>query len=158
MAIIRVETQIAASPELCFDLKRSVELHLVTTGDSGERAVAGVTAGLIGAGQEVTWSARHFGFRQLLTSRMSRFERPHHFRDSQVRGAFARFDHDHYFEARAGGTLMTDVFDYSAPFGLLGRLAERLLLTRYMRRLLIARGRGLKAAAESGAGARLLTG
>jgi len=157
MAIIRVETEVKASPTLCFDLKRSVELHVTSTGDSGERAVAGVTSGLIGEGQEVTWSAKHFGIRQKLTSRITAFDRPRHFRDSLVRGAFARFDHDHYFEPYDGGTKMIDVFDYSAPLGPLGRLAERLFLNRYMRRLLIERGLGIKAVAESGDHARYLS-
>lgn len=158
MAVIRVETLINAPPEVCFDLKRSVDLHLKSTGDSGERAIAGVTRGLIGAGQEVTWSAKHFGIRQQLTSRMTAFDPPRHFRDSLVRGAFARFDHDHFFEPHDGGTRMVDVFDYAAPLGLLGRLAEWLFLNRYMRRLLVGRGLGIKAVAESGAYGRYLHG
>ena len=156
MAVIRVETDIKATPAVCFDLTRSVDLHIISTGDSGERAVAGVTSGLIGEGQEVTWSAKHFGIRQLLTSRITAFDRPRHFRDSLVRGAFARFDHDHFFEPHAGGTRMIDVFDYAAPLGLLGRVAERLFLNRYMRRLLVERGLGVKAVAESGDHARYL--
>jgi ligand-binding SRPBCC domain-containing protein len=85
-----------------------------------------------------------------LTSRITVFAPPRHFRDSLVRGAFARFDHDHWFDPHAGGTLMIDVFDYAAPLGLLGRIAERLVLDRYLRRLLTERGRGIKAVAESG--------
>ena len=108
-----------------------------------------MTRGLIGAGQEVTWSARHFGVRQSLTSRITIFDPLHHFRDSMVRGAFARFDHDHHFEAREGGTRMLDLFDYAAPLGRLGRLAERLVLDRYMQRLLVERARAIKSFAES---------
>ena len=98
MATIRVVTEVAAPVEVCFDLARSIDLHVVTTGDSEERAVAGVTNGLIGMDEEVTWSAKHFGVRQRLTSRITAFDRPRRFRDSLVRGAFARFDHDHIFE------------------------------------------------------------
>lgn len=149
MPVIRVETEIEAPPALCFDLARSIELHIASTGRTRERAIAGVTSGLIGAGQEVTWSARHFGVRQSLTSRITVFDPPRHFRDSMVRGAFARFDHDHHFEAQEGGTLMLDLFDYAAPLGALGRLAERLVLDRYLRRLLVERARVIKTAAES---------
>ena len=150
MATIRVVTEVAAPAEVCFDLARSIDLHVVTTGDSGERAVAGVTHGLIGMGEEVTWSAKHFGVRQRLTSRITAFERPRRFRDSLVRGAFARFDHDHIFEPTETGTRMIDVFDYNAPLGPLGRFAEALFLDRYMRRLLVGRGAGVKRVAESG--------
>ena len=66
-----------------------------------------------------------------------------------IRGAFKRFDHDHFFTADDHGTRMRDVFDYAAPLGPLGWLAERLFLTRYMRRFLVARNRELKAVAES---------
>jgi hypothetical protein len=66
-----------------------------------------------------------------------------------VRGAFRRFDHDHYFEPLAdGGTLMRDVFDYAAPLGPLGRVAEWVFLTRYMRRFLEARNQLIKTVAE----------
>jgi len=149
MAVISIETEIDAPPARCFDLARSIELHIASTSGTGERAIAGVTSGLIGAGQEVTWSARHLGVRQSLTSRITAFDPPHHFRDSMVRGAFARFDHDHHFEAHNGGTRMVDLFDYAAPLGLLGRLAERLVLDRYMRRLLVERARMIKTFAES---------
>ena len=99
--------------------------------------------------EEVTWRARHFGVEQDLTSRITAYDRPHYFRDTMVRSAFARFEHDHFFDPADGGTLMRDVFDFAAPLGVLGRLAERLFLARYMRRFLSARLRGLKLLAES---------
>jgi ligand-binding SRPBCC domain-containing protein len=150
MARIELLMQIDAPPERCFDLSRSVELHTRSTGATGEQAIAGVTSGLLGPGQLVTWRAPHLGVWQTLTSQITAYDRPRHFRDSMVHGAFARFDHDHYFEPNgAGGTLMRDVFEYSAPLGPLGWLAERLILTRYMRRFLAERNRQIQAVAES---------
>ena len=66
-----------------------------------------------------------------------------------TRGPFRRFDHDHYFAPEDAGTRMTDVFDYAAPLGPLGRLAERLFLTRYLRLFLAERNQAIKRAAES---------
>lgn len=152
MATIRVTIDIGASPEVCFDLARSVDAHVESTRDTHERAVAGVTTGLLALGDQVTWRARHFGITQELTSRITAFDRPNHFRDEMVRGAFRRIVHDHYFEAQPAGTRMVDVFAYSAPMGPLGTLAERLFLTAYMARLLEARARVLKQLAERGAG------
>ncbi|NJM41916.1 MAG: hypothetical protein HC853_14760 [Anaerolineae bacterium] len=43
--------------------------------DESRRAIAGVTSGLIGLGQEVTWRARHFGIWQSLTVRITEFQR-----------------------------------------------------------------------------------
>jgi ligand-binding SRPBCC domain-containing protein len=73
-----------------------------------------------------------------------------------VRGAFARFDHDHFFTPVRGGTVLRDVFDYRAPLGPLGWLAERLFLSAYMKRFLLTRLRELKALAESDGWAEFL--
>ena len=151
MAVIELTLHVAAPAERCFDLARSVDAHVRSTAATGERAVGGKTSGLLTLGDEVTWRARHLGVSQELTSRITAFDRPRHFRDSMVRGAFARFDHDHFFTPCDGGTLLRDVFDYRAPLGPVGRVAEHLFLTAYMRRFLLARLHELKTLAESDA-------
>jgi len=149
MPVIIMRTRVAAPPARCFDLARDVELHQRSTAASRERAVAGVTAGLLGAGDEVTWEATHFGVRQRLTSRITEFDPPNRFVDEMVRGAFARFRHEHQFLSVPDGTDMVDIFDYTAPLGPLGRLADGLFLRRYMTALLRERNAYLKRAAES---------
>jgi ligand-binding SRPBCC domain-containing protein len=149
MIRIQLTTIIEAPTERCFDLSRSVDLHTTSTNRTGERAIAGVTAGLIGLGQEVTWSGRHFGFRVTHTSRITALEFPKYFQDSMVRGMFRSFCHDHYFETSEGRTLMKDVLMFEAPLGLLGRAAERLVLQKHMRRLLERRNVSIRRAAES---------
>jgi ligand-binding SRPBCC domain-containing protein len=149
MPVIEITTRIHASAERCFDLSRSIDMHMRSTTRTGERAIGGVTAGLIGLGEEVTWSARHFGIRQELTSRITAYDRPRYFRDSMVRGAFKRFDHDHYFERDGDWTIMRDVFNFTPPLGILGGIANTLFLTRYMRRFLDERNRVIKEVAES---------
>lgn len=117
---------------------------------SGERAVAGVTCGLLGLNDSVAWEARHLGVRMRLESRIVAFSRPVLFVDEQVRGPFARLRHEHRFEAAAPAiTVMTDVFDFAAPLGAAGRIAEALFLTRYMRSLLAGHTSRLKDALES---------
>jgi ligand-binding SRPBCC domain-containing protein len=149
MAVIRTTIDIDAPADVCFDLARSVDAHVASTRQSGERAVAGRTSGLLELGESVTWRARHFGVTQELTSRITAFDRPRHFRDEMVKGAFSRIVHDHYFEPAGAGTRMIDVFDFAAPLGWLGAIAETVLLTRYMRRLLERRNQVLKEMAES---------
>lgn len=131
-----------------FDLARDVDAHTASTPGTNERAVAGRTSGLFELGDEVTWEAVHFGVRQRLTSRITMFDRPRHFRDSMVRGAFKRFDHDHFFEERPEGTHCRDIFDFDAPLGPLGRIAEATFLERYMRQFLQTRLELLKVMAE----------
>ncbi len=149
MPTLRLEMFVRAPRERCFDLSRSVEAHVDSASGTGERAVGGVTRGLLGPGDEVTWAARHFGLPFRLTSRMTGFERPRWFRDSMVRGPFARFDHDHYFDRAEGGTLVRDVFDYASPLGPLGRLADFVAVERHMRAFLAERNERLRELAES---------
>lgn len=149
MPTIDLELLVRAPVERVFDLSRSVDVHVASTSGTGERAVAGVTTGLLEQGDEVTWEAKHFGVRQRLTSRMVSVSRPFHFRDSMVSGAFLRFDHDHTFVATDGGTLVTERFDFDAPLGPLGALANALFLTAYMRSFLTERLHVIRDLAES---------
>jgi ligand-binding SRPBCC domain-containing protein len=156
MSDIKLATSIAAPIERVFDLARSIDLHMNSTSNTGERAIAGVTSGLIGPGEQVTWRARHFGIWQSLTVQITSFEPPTHFTDTMVRGAFRQMEHDHYFESSSDGTIMRDVFAYTAPLGMLGRLAELVFLDRYLRSFLVERNRVIKHAAESGEWVRYL--
>lgn len=150
MAVIDLSTVIRAPRERVFDMARSIDAHQVSTVGTEERAVAGVTRGLIGLGEEVTWEARHFGIRQRLTVRVTAFERPAHFQDIMISGAFSSMTHDHTFEQHSDGTLMRDRFEFTSPLGVLGRIADSLFLTSYMRRFIVRRNAVLKQLAESG--------
>ncbi len=150
MPTITLTTQIDAPIETVFDLSRSIDLHVESTYQTNEKAIAGCTSGLINLGEEVTWEATHFGIRQQLTTKIVKFDHPHHFRDSMVSGAFHRFDHDHHFQGNNQQTVMRDIFDYTSPLGVLGSVADVLFLKRYMWRLLNKRNQLIKTVAENG--------
>ncbi len=149
MPVVIVETPIKAALERCFDLARDIDVHCATTARTKERAVAGVTSGLIGMGQSVTFEAVHFGVRQRLSSAITEFQRPHRFVDEMTQGAFASLKHTHEFSAQDEGTLMRDILEWQAPLGILGVVADRLFLEKYLRAFLIRRGLELKKWAES---------
>lgn len=142
-------TDIAAPRERCFDLSCDVDAHIGSMHDSDERAVAGVTSGQIGLGDSVTWSARHFGVSWTMTSRIVEYDRPHRFVDEQVKGPFSRFRHEHGFEPATTGTRMIDRVSFDAPLGPLGDAVEKLILGRYLRRLIETRNRYLRRTAEA---------
>ncbi|WP_166242621.1 SRPBCC family protein [Paenibacillus turpanensis] len=150
MVEVRTELVVHASIERCFDLARDITVHTQTVWPhTKERAVDGVTAGVIGAGELVTFEAVHFGVRQRLTSKITEYERPHLFVDQMQRGAFKSLRHVHEFEALDHGrTLMRDVLIFEAPFGPIGWLVERIVLKSYMRRFLEYRNERLKQLAE----------
>lgn len=128
-----------------FDRSRSIEAHTGSMADSREQAIAGTTSGLIGLGEEVTWRAWHFGVPLRMTSRITAFDPPHSFVDEQVRGPFRSFRHEHSFHEDAHGTTMVDRVRFEAPLGVLGRLAEKFVLARYLRKLIEQRNQYLVA-------------
>jgi len=150
MPVIELSTVIRAPRERVFDLARSIDAHQDSTKGTEERAVAGVTKGLIGMDGEVTWEARHFGVRQRLSVRVTVFERPMHFQDVMISGAFRSMIHDHKFEEHPEGTMMRDRFEFTSPLGIFGNIANWLFLTSYMRRFIIRRNAVLKQLAEFG--------
>src|SRR5579859_1513735 len=132
MVTLEEVTVIEAPVERCFDLARSVEVHVLGNVHWGEEAVAlggvagSVDAGLVGLGERVTWRARHFGVRQRLTSEITAMDAPRYFQDRMVSGAFRFMQHDHFFRALEDGrrTEMRDVFCFAAPVPVLGRVVE----------------------------------
>jgi ligand-binding SRPBCC domain-containing protein len=152
MVTLEEFTRIHAPIERCFDLARSVEVHLAGNVHGGESALAvdGVRSGLIGLGQRVTWRARHFGVWHNLTSEITAMNRPVSFQDTMVSGIFRFMQHDHIFRALSNDeTEMKDVFRFASPVPLFGHLAEMLFLRRYMQALLQERNSVIKDIAES---------
>ena len=120
MPKIELLTHINAPIQKVFDLSRSIDLHIESTKQTGERAIAGRTRGLIELGETVTWRAKHFGIR-----------------------------HEHHFSQVDGHTVMKDVFVFKSPLGVLGKLANLLVLKRYMTNLLTTRNHIIKQVAEA---------
>jgi ligand-binding SRPBCC domain-containing protein len=137
------ETRTAIGRAELFDLSRSIEAHAGSMSRSRERAVAGVTSGLISLGEQVTWRAWHFGLPIRMTSRITEMSAPDYFVDEQLRGPFRRFRHVHEFTEDGAETVMIDRVEFSAPFGALGRAVERLVLARYLQALIRERNRYL---------------
>jgi len=89
---------------------------------------------LAGVGSEIVTSFRLFPFlpfRAQWIALITEFEWNQHFADIQKKGPFKRFHHRHEFsrETRnATGTLVRDVIEYDAGFGVLGDLAQKLFI------------------------------
>ena len=149
MELITLQTYINADIKTCFDLARNIDFHQESLQHSNEKAISGKTSGLISLGESVTWEAKHFGITQRLTSKITEFNSPSYFVDEMVSGAFKSFKHEHVFQQKGNQTLMIDKFYFQSPFGIIGKLANRLFLKKYMTNLLKTRNQLLKIAAES---------
>lgn len=148
MPLIQVQTKINADLEICFDLARNIDFHKVSLKHTDEIPIAGKTSGLIKLGEWVSWEAKHLGFVQHLTTKITAFESPNYFVGEMILGAFKSFKHEHIFKVSDMGTLMIDKFHFESPYGFVGKLANWLFLKKYMTKLLSIRNTALKERAE----------
>ena len=124
MAEIIISTQVNSRIDTVFDLSRSVELHKISTSQTNEEAVAGITSGLMNLHDTVTWNARHLFKQRSFTSKITAFQRPFYFKDEMQQGDFKKFVHEHFFEKNENGILMKDKPLLEAPYGLPGKLPQ----------------------------------
>lgn len=148
MPVIELDTLIHAPAAVCFDLARSIDLHMLAPTPLKHRAVAGVTSGLINLGEEVTWEGSFLGLPQSMTSKIVALDAPHGFIDEMQRGPFMRWRHTHRFEPTEGGTLMRDRVNFASPFGPLGSAFDALFLKSFMTKVLTAQNKYIKEVAE----------
>jgi ligand-binding SRPBCC domain-containing protein len=158
MNTIRLTTWIDAPVERCFLLSLSVDLHVASAQTSKEKAVDGITTGLISEGETVTFQGRHFGKRINHISRVEVMRPYSYFRDAMVSGVFRRFEHEHHFAAMDDGTRIRDEIQYSVPWGIFGRLATRFYVQRYLTEMITKRNAFIKQVAESDEWHRYLDG
>ena len=149
MAIIKINTLIQAPIQKCFDLSRSIDLHMQSMEHTNERAVGGVTAGLIELNETVMWKAKHFGVTQSMTIKITAMHAPYYFVDEQVTGPFKKLKHRHSFVQKGNYTLMSDEFEFASPYGWIGKIVDTLFLKSYMKQLLIQRNQVIRTAAEA---------
>jgi len=148
MPTIILKTLINAPIRRCFDLSRSIDLHLQSMQSSEEKAIGGKNSGLIDLDESVTWKAMHFGISFEMTNKISAMEYPTFFIDEMIKGPFKKLHHRHQFKFIDTQTEMTDIFEFQAPFGLLGWLAEKIFLKNYMLKLIEKRNKVIKFQAE----------
>jgi ligand-binding SRPBCC domain-containing protein len=155
MVTIRTATQVNAPMERCFRLSLSIDLEMAA---NRYRAVAGVTKGLIGPGESVTWQGRQFGLTVRHESLIDIWRPYSYFREVMVAGTFGAYQHDHHFAVMNDGTRIRDEIRFAAPAGLLGRVAEKLVLRRRITAMLQQRNAFIKQVAESDEWHRYLDG
>ena len=149
MPTLHLTTFIEAPAQRVFDLSRSITFHEASMAHTGERAIAGVTSGLIDLNETVTWEATHFFKKRTLESKITAMEPYRFFEDTMVNGDFASLRHEHHFKQVANGTIMIDLFNFESPYRGLGKLANTLFLTRYLRTILEKRNHIVKQYAET---------
>jgi ligand-binding SRPBCC domain-containing protein len=136
--------EIYAPIQRVFDFVADIRNHrLVVPPETQEQLLDGGD-GPLQLGTVVRLRACYGGIYWTLASQITAFTPPDsiltgtaYFRDEQVQGPFALWQHDHWFASTpTGSTQLTDRFTYAAPCGPLGRLVESIWLNARMRHLL----------------------
>jgi ligand-binding SRPBCC domain-containing protein len=112
-------------PEVFAFFSRAENLEAITPAFLHFKILA-VTPEPIQEGTLISYSLRLHGIPLRWTSKMLEWEPPHKFVDQQLRGPYKLWHHEHRFEARDGGTLITDTVTLALPFGVLGQIAYKL--------------------------------
>jgi ligand-binding SRPBCC domain-containing protein len=97
-----------------------------------EEIIDGVKKGLMNKGDSVTWRATHFFRSRTLKVHITEIKAPHFFCDEMIQGDFKQMKHEHYFETANNGTQMIDKFHFESPFGIFGKLVNKLFRKLYV--------------------------
>ena len=149
MSTIRITTFIAAPMERVFNLSRSITLHKISTAHTNEKAIAGVTSGLINKDETVTWQAKHLFKTRQHTSKITAMQSPDSFTDEMLKGDFKSFKHQHHFKQIENGTIMIDIVDFESPYGSFGKFVNAVYLKKYLEKFLIKRNDIIKHYAQT---------
>jgi len=149
MTTINLTTKIIASIQTVFDASRNIDIHQQSASKSSEKAITGITFGLINLDETVTWQGKHFGLYLTHKSRITAMDLYHYFVDEMEEGKFKSFRHEHFFEETNGITTMTDRLQYETPFGIIGKLFDVLFLKRHLTQFLLDRNQVLKTVSEN---------
>ncbi len=149
MPKIHLTSFIAAPIERVFDLSRSISLHQISTASTNEKAIAGTMNGLINKNETVTWQAKHLFKTRRFTSKITEMQSPDFFIDEMIKGDFVSFHHQHHFKAAENGTIVIDLISFESPYGVIGKIANNLFLTAYIKKFLIKRNTMIKDYAET---------
>ena len=148
MTTIKITTTYFAPIEKVFDTNRNIDIHQQSASKTKEVAIAGVTSGLINKNETVTWKGKHFGLYLTHKSLISAMEFPTYFVDEQLKGHFKSFKHQHFFEQKENFVEVTDVLEYETPYGIFGKLLDKILLKKHLTNFILHRNAVLKNLAE----------
>lgn len=148
MTTIKITTHYFAPIEKVFDINRNIDIHQQSASKTKEIAIAGITSGLINKNETVTWKGKHFGVYLTHQSLISELIFPTYFVDEQLKGKFKSFKHQHFFEQKENYVEVTDILNYETPYGIFGKLFDKLFLKKHLTDFIMKRNAILKNLAE----------
>ena len=86
-------------------------------------------------GQIIDYTIKIKGIPVRWRSLISSYDPPHSFIDEQVKGPYSLWHHTHRFKEENGGTVIFDYVKYKIPFGLVGRIANFIWISKDLKRI-----------------------
>ncbi len=141
--VLRQETRIPAPLEEVFAFFSAAENLGAITPPSMRFTVASPPPIAMHAGREIDYGLRLGPLALRWRSRIEVWEPGRRFVDSQVRGPYRSWWHEHRFERDGSGTRMQDEIWYAPPLGPLGAIAQHLVIARQLRAIFDYRSRAI---------------
>ena len=76
-----------------------------------------------------------FGIRVTWETEIRMVRKPFEFIDVQAKGPYKLWEHHHTFAEKDGGVLVTDHVRYALPFGMLGNIAQKVLVKNRLKKI-----------------------
>jgi ligand-binding SRPBCC domain-containing protein len=148
MTTINLITKIDAPKKVVFDLSRNIDVHQNSASKTNEIAIVGVTSGLINLNETVTWRGKHFSMYLTHKNRITAMVFYDYFVDEMVKGKFKSFKHKHTFVEKENKTVMIDNLNYETPFGIFGKIFDKIILKKHLTNFITELNKVLKELAE----------
>jgi ligand-binding SRPBCC domain-containing protein len=114
-------------------------LSLITPSRMGFRITSGTPA-VMYPGQIITYRVSPFwGFTTNWVTEITHVSPSRLFVDEQRLGPYRLWHHEHHFEKKDKGILMTDRVYYRLPFGFLGQIVHALFVRRQLKKIFLFR-------------------
>ena len=110
---------------------RPENLDTITPDDLSFEIISDVKDKKMYPGMMILYKVSPFkGIKMNWCTEISHVRKPFYFVDEQRTGPYSIWHHEHHFEEVEDGILMTDILHYAVPFGLIGRIANYLVVDR----------------------------
>ncbi|NKI32072.1 SRPBCC family protein [Croceivirga thetidis] len=87
-------------------------------------------------GQIIQYVVKPFpGYATKWVTEITHVKKGDYFVDEQRFGPYALWHHKHFLSEIEGGVLMEDIIDYKIPFGLIGQIAQPLLVKKQLKKI-----------------------
>jgi ligand-binding SRPBCC domain-containing protein len=94
-------------------------------------------------GARIDYTIRWLGVRMNWQTLITDYQSGKSFVDEQLRGPYKLWRHRHDFRSVDGASVISDRVEYELPFGILGRIAHRILVGRQLKRIFAYRQRAI---------------